>query len=62
MKEEHALKKKVVAVLLSTVLCVSMTAQAGAAAFSDGTEDTAAVIETSEATEEFTGGEVSDTT
>ncbi|HJB29405.1 MAG TPA: L,D-transpeptidase family protein [Candidatus Blautia faecavium] len=56
------MKKKVVAVLLSTVLCVSMTAQAGAAAFSDGTEDTAAVIETSEATEEFTGGEVSDTT
>ena len=51
------MKRKLAAVLLSTALCVSMTAQAGAAAFDDGEASVPAVLDVS--ADPFTSGDTS---
>ena len=51
------MKRKLAAVLLSTALCVSMTAQAGAAAFDDGKASVPAVLDVS--ADPFTSGDTS---
>lgn len=54
------MKKRIVAVLLSTALCMSMTVQAGAAAFGDGT--TAGSEISDSMTGDFTDGDTSSDT